>query len=1073
MIAKSVYLTAGDWQADFLPDQLNGLPQSEYFIDENGVFYRIDSETNTASVFYCPPGITSYTVLKELPAVDGKETTIPVTGVDSDAFSDASDLTTLTFEEPASITTLADMAFYRAVNLETINGQSTDEAVLATFPSDQLKTGTMLFWQTKITHSGEQPEGEEIGIEKENLKLTVSTSQSQYRNPTQSDNATYLYYTGETAKTTVTVSNPDSADYEEGTVVRVYFRFDEAGGKLNYSPGTYTVVSTTGNQHTMTVAQADAPGCYYVELERPKQGDTISINLESSYPSPTSGGGDAVLWCDVLTAEEKASVGNGLIPVGNHQSMNWSTIPDTFPVTKKEKSTGASKLTGDGNGDAYISGVSYTIEMSRQGTTLEGVGKDYMCFVDFEDVLTLPEGVILAEDVVQSIRNGTVQVTLASGTYSGGYTFKTAEGRSFLTLQPSNPGTNYQYLQYGEADLDENGNLIIRWRFRNADMNTEIGDITFTYTVSGNTLVVPSPQEEKTYVLNNVVTAQQHFMYSADQLQQDEASATVQKASSSLMLTKSLPYSSSDYGSSRTYRITAQNPGALPYERLAYLTDDLPVQAYMTPSDLAATFAEDTEHQLTITIVNATTCEPTAGSAITGIDGKTGETVLQNTGSNTEYNGMSGTDPDTTGYETATITISWAADNQLQISMGDGQTFLCEPSEDGIQSILQRLGFVVTAKTQYCLKWDLRNADGTVPPLCGGGQIQKNVYCACKDTFMLLANDTLNQHPTSSQSVNNTAYGRDADGKSLNSHYRNTSCYREFYLDKNWTLDGETVDAGTTIRQGDILDYTLNVTHKGNGEYEALPLVDHMSGTQALLVPAAKNSGADWAGGLTTVTEDGVEYYVLLNPGTYRNVWTSEDQLADTVEVTQTDSGLDTLIKWYFVNYTGNRTDAVTYRSYVCPNETATGSLTYSLGNECWLNDHQSHRLYAALTGWQGTTFDFNKVIVDNVGDTGTGYQHSHVSEGQTVVYRLMLRSSVDTDGNALPMTITGAQMYDALPLSNSTYRWAKENIRITYNDDYTVANGDHWTVAEPEAGDQQYIQWADDFSICHGAVQW
>ena len=169
---------------------------------------------------------------------------------------------------------------------------------------------------------------------------------------------------------------------------------------------------------------------------------------------------------------------------------------------------------------------------------------------------------------------------------------------------------------------------------------------------------------------------------------------------------------------------------------------------------------------------------------------------------------------------------------------------------------------------------------------------------------MLLANDTLNQHPTSSRSVINTAYGRDADGKLLKSASSySTYCNREFYLDKNWTLDGETVDAGTTIRQGDILDYTLNVTHKGNGEYEALPLVDHMSGTQALLVPVAKNSGADWAGGLTTVTEDGVEYYVLLNPGTYRNVWTSEDQLADTVEVTQTDSGLDTLIKWYFESY--------------------------------------------------------------------------------------------------------------------------------------------------------------------------
>ena len=135
---KPQYLTAGSWQADFLPDQLNGLPQSEYFIDEQGVFYRIDSEAGTASVFYCPAGLTSCTVPKTLPAVDGKETVIPVTGVDSQAFSEASNLTALTFESPETIITLEDMAFYRAKNLETINGASTSEAVISLFTADEL-----------------------------------------------------------------------------------------------------------------------------------------------------------------------------------------------------------------------------------------------------------------------------------------------------------------------------------------------------------------------------------------------------------------------------------------------------------------------------------------------------------------------------------------------------------------------------------------------------------------------------------------------------------------------------------------------------------------------------------------------------------------------------------------------------------------------------------------------------------------------------------------------------------------------------------------------------------------------
>ena len=63
-------------------------------------------------------------------------------------------------------------------------------------------------------------------------------------------------------------------------------------------------------------------------------------------------------------------------------------------------------------------------------------------------------------------------------------------------------------------------------------------------------------------------------------------------------------------------------------------------------------------------------------------------------------------------------------------------------------------------------------------------------------------------------------------------------------------------------------------------------------------------------------------------------------------------------------------------------------------------------------------------------------------------------------------MTITGKDMYDALPLSNDTYRWSKNNVRITYMDNYAVTNGDNWSVDKPEAGDQQYIKWADDFSM-------
>ena len=1057
------YLTAGGWQADFLPRRLNALPQGEYFADAQGVLYRIDGEAGTASVFYCPSGIDTYTVPKELPAVDGKETSVPVVGVDSNAFSDASDLTALTFEAPETITTLEDWAFYRAVNLETINGRSDAVSVLSTFTSGDLKTGVMLFRQTKITDSSEQLSGDALVVKKENLALTVSTITGKYLTPGQAEDGTFLYYTGETAATTVTVSNPDSSATAEGTVVRVYFYFDKEGGRLSYSPGTHTVVSAAGNSYTMQIVQTDTDGCCYMELERPKPGDTISIALESAYPSPTSGGGNAMVWCDVLTEEEKAAVGSGLIPVTAYQGLNWSTAANTFPVTKTEANTGGSKLVGDGTGGAYISGLSYTIGMSRSGTTLEGVGKDHMRSVDFEDVLTLPEGVTLAEEIERAIREGSVITGVSS---SIGCYFQTAGGKTFLRISFSDLSTNYRYVQGLSASLDENGALVLHWCFRNADLVTEIGAISFTCAFEDNVLVVKEPRADQTYTLHNRVTARQHFMYSEDQVRDAECSATVKTASSNLKIGKAFTSGAwSQYGDSLGYNITATNSGALPYERLAFLTDDLPRGLYMRPADLAATFAEDTEHQLTVTIVYATLCQAEDGQTVSAIDGSQTVTDRQNSGANTEYHGMSSTDPDTAGYESTTITVAWGADGQLQISDGE-RSFSCAAEEDAIRSVLKALGLVVTPKTQYCLKWDLRNADGTVPPLPGGGRLQKKLYCTAKDTFMLLDTDSRNEHPLNNYEIDNHAYGWDSDNKKLASSWARKNVFREFRLDKNWLIDGQPVTTDTEFRQGSILDYTLSVTHNGSARYDALPLVDHISGAQALLVPAAENSGAEWARELQTVTAaDGTVYYLLSSPGTYRNVRTSKDQLADMVEVAQSASGLDTLIKWYFADYTGNRSDTVSYRTYVCPAETVPGALVYSLGNEVWLNDHQSHRLYAPV-GWEGTLIGLDKVIVDTVGDTGVGCRYSPIGEGDTVVYRLALRSYLDADGKPTTLTVTGQDMYDALPLSNSTYRWSKENVRITYQDNYTVTNGDNWSVEVPAAGDQQYIRWADDFSI-------
>jgi len=339
---------------------------------------------------------------------------------------------------------------------------------------------------------------------------------------------------------------------------------------------------------------------------------------------------------------------------------------------------------------------------------------------------------------------------------------------------------------------------------------------------------------------------------------------------------------------------------------------------------------------------------------------------------------------------------------------------------------------------------------------------------------MLLVTDQRYEFPTSYLWRNNYADANDEAGRRLASDDCSSRYERDFNLTKGWTMNGEEITGTTIIEQGSVLDYTLRISHSGRSSYayDALPLVDHMTGAQALLAPVSLNSGADWAENCRTVTQDGTEYYILSAPGTYSHVWTGKNQMADSVTVTATDSGLDTLTKWYFTNYSGYRTDTVGYRAYVCPRELLPeDARTYSLDNEVWLNDHQSHRLYDS-DGWSGAFFRIDKKIVDEVGDTDEGYRYSSLTEAQTVTYRLMLQTQQDADGNYYSLTIHGNEMEDMLPLSMEGYSWDEDKVEINYMDEtenYHVVNGDSWsiTTSGTEAGsNQQYIRWNPDFSI-------
>ena len=1054
-------LTLQDNQADAFGLPLSRLPAGTYYVDGQGVLYRIHD--GVASLAYCPPELTQYTVPGELPSQEGGAP-IPVTGVDSYAFAAAQELTAITFAKPENITELKDFAFANANNLASINGADSEAEVLATFTGTP-DAGMQLFENTRITQLDHNPTGVDLQIEKNNVHLIISTEMGEKRSPAMADN-TYQYYTGEAATSSITISNPDSSSIVDGTIIRVIYKFDRAGGSLTFNPGSYNLVAGSGNSYRMTVSKSPVPYCYVVDIERPRQGDTLGVNIGSVYPSPTSAGGNVLIWGGILTKEEAAAQGSTLLPPsGDYHRINWSTKPDTFPVTKNLSSSGSAVMKSDGKGGAYISGLSYRITMSRSGQTLEGIGKDYVTSVDFRDVLTLPEGAELAPEVIEAVRTGTYRV---AGTSS--LNFRIGND-TFLTLSlPYAPTTK-------SLELDENNNLVLKWTLKNADLGTEISTLSCTYSISEKYVLVSEIHQGNEYEVRNQVTATQHYMHSEDQVQSAECQVNVAVSEGKLDFDKSLVGGSrSGYFGDQDYlwRITASNPGVLPYERLACIEDELPDGLWLSGDQLAALFAADKSHQLTVTISRATICEPHVSQVITGIDGEsTGSTSLRNTGAGTPYNGLEKTDSDPISNGNATITLSWGSEDKLLLTLGEGEPQDCAADGTAIQAVLERFGFLVTRDTRYKLCWDLRDENGNIVPLVGGASIVKEIRCSMKDTFMLLYQDQRNRYPTSeSIYTSNAAYAYDNVAPNSREVLKSDSDYvyrsREFSLVKGWSWNGEAVKPDSAISQGDVVSYSLTVQHSGTGSYDVLPLVDHMTGGQALLVPAAKNAGKAWAADCEIIPVEGTEYYLLTEPGTYDHVWTSNTQMADTVTVTKTNSGYDTLMKWYFTNYTGSRTDTVRYQAYVCPDQAVPGALVYSLDNESWLNDHTTHRLYDDV-GWYGTSFDFDKKIVERVGDTGAGKDYSVVHEGETVIYRLMLDGGTDWKGNAVRRTLTSIDMYDTLPLSISQYRWSRENVHIFYqeeSDDYHVENGDSWDIDTASESDQQLLKWGEGFSI-------
>lgn len=985
---------------------------------------------------------------------------------------------------PDSVQQIKDYAFANSTLLSEVNGISSVEEISDTMPTTAIADNA--FYNTGLAIS-EVSLGKNFIIEKDGLTVTIETAESKNRNPAVDDNNRLLYYTGETATTTINISNPNGAA-KDGDLIRIMldstdeFRINMDEGKFNIEVGssTYTgeIIKTSGG--------------YGIEVPAPNAGDTISFSIGSSFASGTTGGGLASIKAEINSKDNTSQSSNGA------QFLQWGTKPDPYPVTKEIRDTWSITGSGKNDGISYINGLSYTISLIRSGDTLEGIGEDPLATLYFTDIITLPDGWTLSNEAKAAIKNQEI-------TYGDNAVFF---GDKKLIQISTNNDIVIQSVSLSEDETQ----LLVNW------ISTPSESYEYILTYGDGIFATDEKLSENEEIeITNDINVNEIYTYSASLNQKDSSTETIVTSAGSIDLSYVLDINTYDgigmnktftMGTDAPYIITLHNPGVTS-SYVGKLSDTIPRQFYIPGDGIESMFNSDTGDVLELTITNGTITTGNSSYNVTGYDGGAYETTINDTWSGSIYDGLSQPSKDSYTNDYASnngVTITFTKGNGCIIMDYDMQKYTI--GADGyyqtVEDALRAINFKNTYYTQYSLVWDFDSADKEI---YSGETIDINIPSVAKSTFMMLTKDALGQYNTDvyrihyvvpSPQSNSTAQLKYADG---NDNYKTASVNNLYYrqdlsIDLQMYENGEPKDGGSPIKEGTVSEYRNAIELVEGQKMDQIPLVNQLEGSQVLMVPVTENGNADWAAKAEIFTaEDGEQYYLLNKEGTYDNVHVgklynyynfdfddsiykeplaNDTLIADNISVKNTGNGLNTTIHWYI-----EKIDLLVYYAmqyqpgYIySPNclylsYSVLNSGKYSehssnyYTNTTYLGDYQGHRL---VDSFGGVSFDIEKNIVTEVGDTETVNNNSTVGAGDTVTYRLTLYSTTDHIS-----TVTGAEMGDILPLSIDSYRWSKDNVQISYSgfESISDATADAWSITEAQGNtDQQNIKWNDDFKI-------
>lgn len=796
---------------------------------------------------------------------------------------------------------------------------------------------------------------------------------------------------------------------------------------------------------------------------------------------------------------------------------------------------------GTADSDIYVKDyITWSITMNCGNDTNKSEGKDYVCYVDFTDTVKLPNDLIWDPKVIEAIQNGKYRYSTSDSFGSEyAYIYVTIDGvdRQLISVEhEADRGVRLKNIRL-TVEEDETGKSLVavHWRKDNSKWKSdenyppaELANQTVSFTVSNNNLMVDRqsqlfkilkgevPLTDKTdnyikqaSVINNHVDTTRHYSFSGDKESEADSPVMNIQVPSGLTMSKDRPRPDDSYymGGSSKFNITITNTGIIANRQIGNVEDSLSEGFYITADNIMKMFNnEQFGRYLSLEIYPATLCT-VVDKTVTNVQGyETAHLVSQNTGVDVPYSGCASEDKSVI-TSNATLYLSWNENKQLVLKVNTDSNGSVEKEciigKGGdyptLQTAFDQIGYVVTYRPKYKVTWNL--PDNFV--IYGGQKVLFEIPANIKQTTMYLEKDNPGSYYGNPPYVNNTAFAYGHDGTTLIKKASISSFvpYKDLTFEKYASYKGKKIEDGIDAVNHTSIDYTLSfvnyrrdgdswVEHYTSGTYDVLPLVDKLQGSQILLVKEADARDATWqetsdsdiravyALGLPTYEENGTNYYVINKPGIYKKLKTGSNY-TDTVTVRQTESGLETFIRWYFTNVTPQlaaRTatykvlvDATLSGAVKSGDGTAPTQITFS--NESWLGDHQTHRLYDSVSG-AGGLIKFSKRIQNDDGSTAS---HSVITNGDEATYKISLENTSDSE-----MVIDGSHMYDELPSTKGTFAWSKANVTsVTYEaekpgSECLTPGKEYWNVdgiqpvtgADTSTEGQYYIHWNNDFKI-------